>query len=256
MRIMLDAGHFADSNQSPVVPEYYESRQMWKLTEFLLRELTLYGFEVFKTREDEEKDLPLSKRGRSAKDCDLFISLHSNAVWGNGNEQIDRVDVFAPFDNINNSHKLGLTLATAIAECMGVSYGNVKTEKSKNGNFEYYSVLYGARAVGCPFYYIIEHSFHTNEYAARWLLNDENLKRLAAVEASVIAAYFGLAKKELLGDVNLDGKLSEEDYLLVKRAIMNVVELTPEQLKNADVNENGKVNAIDYILLKRRINGL
>ncbi len=252
MKIMLDAGHFGLSNQSPVVPEYYESKRMWKLCEILSEELKGYGFEVFKTRDDEERDLSLVKRGEKAKGCDLFISLHSNAVWGNGNEQIDRVDVFAPFDNVNNSHELGNLLADAVAEVMGVSYGNVKTQKSQNGNWEYYSVLYGARSVNCPYYYIIEHSFHTNKNAAIWLLDDDNLKKLAAVEAKVIAEYFGYKKNEK-GDVNLDGKLDDEDHRLVKRAVLNQVELTEEQKTLADMNEDSKVNAIDYMLLKRKI---
>ena len=30
-KICLDAGHYADYNRSPAVPEYYESRMNWKL---------------------------------------------------------------------------------------------------------------------------------------------------------------------------------------------------------------------------------
>lgn len=252
MKIMLDPGHFGDSNQSPVVPAYFESRQMWKLCDMLIEELESFGFEVYKTRYDAEKDLPLVKRGEMAKGFDLFVSLHSNAVAGNGNEKIDRVDVFAPYDNINNSHSLGVKLANAIAKCMSVSYGNLKTQKSQNGDWEYYSVLYGARNVGCPYYYIIEHSFHTNKNAALWLLKDENLKKLAIVESQVIADYFGFSKIKK-GDVDMNGKLDEEDYLLVKRAVMGREKLADEQKELADMNENGRIDAVDYALLKRKI---
>lgn len=252
MKIMLDAGHYGDSNQSPVVPEYFESRRMWKLCELLASELESFGFEVGKTRDNEEKDLPLVTRGEKAKGYDLFISLHSNAVWGTGNENIDRVDVFAAYDNINDSHTLGSLLADAVAKCMSVSYGNVKTQKSERGDWEYYSVLYGARNVGCPFYYIIEHSFHTNKKAAIWLLDDENLKALAAAEARVIADYFGFSKPKK-GDVDMNGYLDEEDHKLVKRVIMRREALSEEQKKLADMNENGRVDTIDYALLKRKI---
>ena len=252
MKIMLDAGHFGDSNQSPVVPEYFESRRMWKLCEMLSAELKSFGFEVEKTREDEEKDLPLVTRGEKAKGCDLFISLHSNAVWGSGNENIDRVDVFAPYDNINNSHALGSLLADAVAECMSVSYGNIKTQKSEKGDWEYYSVLYGARNVGCPFYYIIEHSFHTNKKAALWLLEDENLKKLAVAEAKVIADYFGFSKPKK-GDVDMNGQIDKDDYLLVKRAVMKRETLSEEQKKLGDMNENGRIDTVDYAILKRKV---
>jgi len=42
---------------------------------------------------------------------------------------------------------------------------------------------------------IIEHSFHTNRRAAKWLLEECNLDKLAKAEAQVIAAFFGCDKK-------------------------------------------------------------
>ncbi|MBO5869433.1 MAG: N-acetylmuramoyl-L-alanine amidase, partial [Clostridia bacterium] len=169
MKIMLDAGHYGYANQSPVVPEYYESRRMWVLCEYLAEELAVYGFEVFKTRDDIDVDRAIVARGEMAKGCDLFLSIHSNAVGNYGNEKIDRVDVYAAYDNLNNSHELAKLLAVAIADCMGVSGGAVQTRKSENGDWEYYGVLRGARSVGCPLFYILEHSFHTNTYATKWL---------------------------------------------------------------------------------------
>ena len=135
------------------------------ICEYLAEELSFYGFEVFKTRDDLEKDLPVVKRGEMAKGCDLFLSLHSNAVDGEKNEYIDRVHVFGAYDNLNNSHELAKILADAINECMGTSGGYVSTRKSDEGEREYYGVLRGARSVGCPLFYIVEHSFHTNKAA-------------------------------------------------------------------------------------------
>lgn len=66
----------------------------------------------------------------------------------------------------------------------------------RNGNGittddDYYGVLYGAHMVGTPGI-ILEHSFHSNTKSAKWLSNDDNLKKLAAAEAEVIANYFGM----------------------------------------------------------------
>lgn len=251
IRILLDAGHYGKFNQSPVVPEYWESRRMWILYKYLRGELEKYGFTVSGTRSDPEKDLAVYERGYLAKGCDLFISLHSNAVVVNGGESIDRVDVYAPYDNINNSHDLAARLAASVAELMNVSGGYVKTYKSERGNWEYYGVLRGARAAGCPLYYIIEHSFHTNKAAAQWLLQDANLKRLAAVEAAIIAAHFGIKTKFVSGDVDADGNVNSLDYMLIKRAVMGTYTMTEEQTKRADVNHDGKVDALDYLLTKR-----
>ncbi len=255
IKIMLDAGHYGSRNQSPAVPEYYESRRMWTLCEMLCEELEIYGFEVFKTRTDPETDLAVTKRGEMAKDCDLFISLHSNAVGGSGGANVDRVDVYAAYDNLNGSHELARLLSNAVAECMQVSEGKVKTRKSEKGDWEYYGVLRGARSVGCPLFFIIEHSFHTNEYAARWLLEDENLKKLARVEASVIAGYYGVVNEFEPGDVNMNGRIDPADYVLVKRAVLKTRKLTPEQEKLADMNKDGKIGSRDYIALKRKYLG-
>ena len=248
-KIMLDAGHYANYNQSTVISEYWESRRMWLLCELLFKELSDYGFTVFKTREDVETDLPVYERGKLASGCDLFISLHSNAC---DTESVNRVDVYAAYDNLNNSHELGLLLAKSVAELMGVSGGYVKTRKSDNAEDEYYGVLRGARRVGCPLYYIIEHSFHTNEKATRWLLDDANLKKLAKLEAAVIATYYGIKPKLVKGDVNMNGELDSEDILLIKRAYFGTFLLTEEQKELADMDNNGEIDSFDYILAKRK----
>ncbi|MBR5858441.1 MAG: N-acetylmuramoyl-L-alanine amidase [Clostridia bacterium] len=248
-KIMLDAGHYGKRNQSPAVPEYYESIQMWRLHLLLKRELEGYGFTVDTTRDVQEKDLAVVKRGEKSSGYDLFLSLHSNAV-GSGGEAVDRVDVYAPIDNRNNADELGLTLVKAVAECMGVTVGKCKTRKGKNG--EYYGVLRGASNVGCPLYYIIEHSFHTNERAAKWLLDEENLARLARVEAAVIAIYFGIKREYPLGDVDMNGVLDVYDIALIKRAYFGTVKLTDEQKRLADINTDGVIDVFDYLEATKR----
>ncbi len=250
-RIMLDAGHYGKRNQSPILPEYYESERMWLLCELLAKELSVLGFEVFKTRESLSKDLAVVERGKMAADCDLFLSLHSNAT-GNGNTKTDRVSVYAPFDGVNESHTLGKILASTVAACMDIKESCVKTRKSDKGDYDYYGVMRGARSVGCPLYYIIEHSFHTNEEAAKWLMSDENLKSLAIAEATAIAIYFGL-EPFIKGDVNQNGKLDIYDAILIKRAIMDTIRLSDRQLGLADLNCDGKLNTYDYIAMKKKL---
>ena len=59
----------------------------------------------------------------------------------------------------------------------------------------------------------------------------------------------------LLGDVNGNGEIEMYDYILVKRQIMNTIELTDVQMEVADVNGNGEIEMYDYILIKRHIMG-
>lgn len=199
-RICLDAGHYGKYNRSPVVKEYYESEMNWKLHLLLKKYLEGYGFEVITTRADQKEDLALYQRGATAKGCDLFISLHSNAAYSSSdpeakqkaNEKVDRVDIYAPLSG--KCHDLAKQLADRIVSVMGTSQGgNVKTRKSDSGA-EYYGVLRGAASVGVPGL-LIEHSFHTNARAAKWLLDDANLDKLAKAEAEILAKYYGMEAK-------------------------------------------------------------
>ena len=246
--IMLDAGHYGKYNRSPVVKEYYESEAMWTLHLLLKEELEKRGFGVKTTRKEQEKDMEVYERGRAAKGCDLFLSLHSNA---GDDPSVDRVEVYRPFDGGEDSLELGLALANGIASCMNVSYGKARTRESKEyPGTEYYGVLRGASKVGVPLYFILEHSFHTNEKATRWLLQEENLRRLAVTEADILQSFYGIS---LPGDVNGDGKVNTVDYVMLKRGIMGTRVLTPEEKQSADINADGRINTADYLLLKKKI---
>jgi hypothetical protein len=64
---------------------------------------------------------------------------------------------------------------------------------------------------------------------------------------------YGIKECSTRGDVNSNGKLDKYDYILVKRAIINTIELNEAQQEAADVNENGSVDKYDYVVLKRKI---
>lgn len=189
VRICLDAGHFAKYNRSPVVPEYYESDMNWKLHLMLKEELEKYkGVEVITTRADKDKDVGLEARGRFSKGCDLFISIHSN---GAERESADYPVVYYPISGACSD--LAKNIAKFVEVTMGTTEaGEAASRKSEKGNWDYYSVIYGAASVGVPGL-IVEHSFHTNAKSAKWLLDDNNLKKLAVGEAEVLAKHFGLA---------------------------------------------------------------
>ena len=200
--------------------------------------------------------MDLYERGKKAKGCDLFISLHSNAIgYGTvtpAQEKVNRVCVYHSFDNKNNSSVLGTALAGTVANVMGISENRLCTRVGITGKNEYYSVLRGARNIGCPLYYIIEHSFHTNTKSANWLLEDENLRKLARAEAICIHSYFYQIKK---GDVNKDGQVDSFDYLMVKSAVLGNLKLTEEQKEIADMNNDKQVDAFDYMILKSEVLG-
>jgi N-acetylmuramoyl-L-alanine amidase len=198
IKICLDAGHYGKYNQSPAVSKYYESDMAWKLHLKLKAYLENYSIEVITTRKNQDENLGLTARGKKAKGCDLFLSIHSNAAGDKVKESVDYPIAFVPING--SADELGEQLAKCVCQIMGTSQkGRSEAKKSSKGNYDYYSVINGAASVGVPGI-ILEHSFHTNTRATKWLLEDSNLDMLAKAEASVIAKYFNIkepAKIEL-----------------------------------------------------------
>ena len=204
VRICLDAGHVGSHyNQSPVVKSYYESAMVWSLHLKLKAALEARGFEVMTTRVNIDTNLGVYERGTASKGCDVFLSLHSNAC---GTESVDYPVVYRAYDNKNNVDTLALKIAKKVGELMGTAQaGRTATRKNSSGG-EYYGVLRGARAVGTPYYMLIEHSFHTNTKATKWLSEDANLDKLAVAEADILAEFFGMESSTTTEKTAIMGK--------------------------------------------------
>lgn len=271
IKICLDAGHYGKYNRSPVVPEYYESDMVWKLHMMQKEILESYGFEVVTTRENQATDRALSDRGRASAGCALFLSNHSNAC---GTESVDYPVAICLLDDDkiiidDESRRIGEILAKVVQETMQTRQaGRVSTRQSANdrdGNGmhddEYYGVLHGAKMAGTPGI-IMEHSFHTNASATRWLLNDSNLRKLAEAECKAIAQYYGMDKQSTPAEENHDmsrdefiefvGKVAMEDWkqrkiclpcVVVAQAVKESAFGTSELAKNANaifgIKKNG-----------------
>lgn len=243
IKICLDAGHVGSKyNQSPVVKTYYESAMVWKLHLKLKAELETRGFEVITTRADIDTDLGVYERGAASKGCNVFISLHSNAC---STESVDYPVVYRAYDNLNDVDVLALQIAKKIGELMGTNQaGRTATRKNSAGG-EYYGVLRGARAVDTPFYMLIEHSFHTNTAATKWLSVDANLDKLAVAEAELLADYFGVndtPKTEIMGEAHATAQQMAL-FCRSKNAEPKLTSCTLEQLAEIFLEE-GKAEGV------------
>lgn len=256
--VCLDAGHYGKYNRSPVVPEYYESDMNWKLHLLLKAELEKYGIQVKTTRADKAKDLGLEARGKASKDCDLFISLHSNAAEA---ESVKYVAAMYMVDDDcgvmdDQSKQFALRLAESVAAVMHLPYNtwSSKSSSDRDGNGykdDYYGVLRGAHTVHTPGV-IIEHGFHTNTATAKWLLVEGNLKKLAAAEAKTIAEWFNVEKKEekpvtftlTLTELS-EGAKGAQVKALQQLLMANSIEL-PKYGADGDFGAETKAGVIEY----------
>ena len=275
-KICIDAGHYGKYNRCPSNPAYYESDMTWKLHLLQKKYLEQLGAEVITTRPNQATDLALHARGTAARNCDLFISDHSNAVGSYMNELVDYVAVYhltadttTECDDISKT--IAKALAPAIADVMGTKQGykiltrQADYDRNSDGimNDNYYGVLHGARTVETPGL-ILEHSFHTNSTTVNWLLDDANLDRLARAEAQVIAKYFSGISVEVNKDTDVPycirvANVPEGDVLNIRKEPNASAEKTGELAYNnpnkftivAEQNGWGKLKSgIGWINLK------
>lgn len=153
--------------------------------------------------------------------------------------------VYRAYDNLNDVGVLALQIAKKIGELMGTNQaGRTATRKNSAGG-EYYGVLRGARAVGTPFYMLIEHSFHTNTAATKWLSVDANLDKLAVAEAELLADYFGIndtPKTEIMGEAHATAQQMAL-FCRSKNAEPKLTSCTLEQLAEIFLEE-GKAEGV------------
>lgn len=192
MKICIDAGHYAGYNKYPPFPQYSEGTQMWKLANKLKTKLEKCGIEIVMTKNSVESNPGLNTRGSKAKGCDMFISLHSNAV-GSGISTTRGVECYRSI--FNNGDTFAAGLCDVVSKTMNTTNRGAKTRKG-SGNWDYYGVIKGAVDVGCKKAYLIEHGFHTSVDDASFLINDNNLDKLAEAECDYICAFFGIKKPE------------------------------------------------------------
>lgn len=200
IKIMLDPGHNMARYNQGAAPGYWEGERMWRLYELLRPALEKRGFIVGGTKSKCDQALDVVTRGRMARGYDVFISLHSNAA---ADPKVDRpVGIYFVDDDCGPIDQESRELAVLLSEVVGVTMDtrgaaqqySSKSARDRDGdgrkNDDYYGMLYGCHQVGVPGI-ILEHSFHTNEQAALWLLSDANLRRLAEAEADALAEYYG-----------------------------------------------------------------
>lgn len=215
--VCLDPGHDkAKYNRSRVVPEYYEGQQMWELSCLLKEKLEGLGIRVITTKSRADQKVSLSSRGKKGKNAELLISLHSNAA---STGEPDWVTVLHQQPEQSEAAARSEEFAQVIGEGVSALLGRkrkIKTRKSahdRDGDGildDYYGVLRSACAVGTPAV-ILEHGFHTNESCARWLLDRNNLEKLAQLEAQIVADWFSM------------GSYTREDFI---RRVQNAIGAT------------------------------
>lgn len=198
IKICLNAGHSGKTNRSPAVSDYFESEMAWKLHKLVGEALSKYNVEVVYTRSNINENLGNQARGQKARGCVAYYSFHSNATGtSKPNNDVDYPLCIVTTDS-SNIKTLAGNIGKTIKEMMHTKQNNKVWTKLTNDGREWYGELRGCSDAGVPGI-IIEHSFHTCEQSALWLMDESNLRAIAEAEAELIATYHGAT---LLTDCN------------------------------------------------------
>ena len=194
---------------------------MFDLQAFLKEALESYGFEVVCTRKSVEESPSLYDRAAIGKDCDLLVSLHTNAVSNEVNTYTDYVCVFYPMSG--EKRELAQQMSDTIAALMGTKQkAQIRSRVNSAGNADYYGIIRHSVRNGVPAL-LLEQSFHTHPGTTAWLLDDGNLRRLAAAEAAVIAKHYGMEVLEMryqtVGDLKADERYGKTYLPTIEKLI-------------------------------------
>ena len=209
MKVLIDPGH-APGNANGGRYGFKEYAGMWKLSNFLKDALINSSVRAELTRA-EHTDPPLEVRGGMAKGHDMFISQHSNAFNG----MVRGVECFYSVARPNDRAIAG-KLTAAVSRLMDNPDRGAKNRVGNSG-MDFYGVIRAAVAAGCPHVFLMENGFHDNELDEAFLLKDENLQRIAEVQAQVILDALGVKK-------------ASHESRLMKCPIIGTSALSAEQL--------------------------
>lgn len=200
IKICLDAGHAGYENKGCKVKkgnksvQYWESVMTWKLTNYLKKRLETYpNVKVVMTKKSRNDDHGVYDRGRMAKGCNMFLSIHSN--WAPSNKTdypLAIVSAKTKKDGkvlYNKAYPLAKKLVIAVKDTIKTKQNYQIWTKKNNDGTNWYGVIRGAAAVKVPGI-ILEHSFHSNKSVCGWLLTDANLIIMANKEAEIIKKHF------------------------------------------------------------------
>jgi N-acetylmuramoyl-L-alanine amidase len=200
IKFTIDPGHYKGYNAGVIRP-YYEGEGMYKLGLYLKKELEKYeGFSATLTRGSIESNPSVEQRGRMAANngSEVCISLHSDAF---NTQSAIGVTILRSIKRPGSKslvNKMGKAIATEMKKTTGITYfrGSIVRPYAPGMNLDWLGVLReSVKSPDVKHSFLIEHGFHSNKKECAYLMNDENLKSLAKVEAKVFAEYYGVELK-------------------------------------------------------------
>lgn len=202
VRVVIDPGHGGENLGTDYLP-IPEKLYTMQVALYMKEELEKYkNVEVYLTRTNDV-DVSLSERAEYAQNvnADFLFSLHfnmslSHTLYGS--------EIWVPSEGIlySQGYSAGNEFLMQFEQELGLFNRGIKTRIGKNGT-DYYGIIRQCAIRSIPAI-IVEHCHvdHINDIAA--IQSQDKLKELGICDATAVARYFGLEKK--------DGSISYGEY--------------------------------------------
>lgn len=225
--ILIDAGHGGKDRVNIGYSGKYVEADGNLMFSLALQEYLKPYFKIKMVRTDDST-VNLNDRGYMARDCDIVISIHSDAystpTVGGTSVYISR---YLP-NNADLGHKVGL----AIANTLKIAYRGTKTRNY--GEDDYYAMIRIPYQLKVPYVFLIERAFHSNPTEEQKLLDEELTKDSARAMADAIIEYFNLGGDKDM-QIQFKGKTTEVETLFVEKDNRNYVKVNNIYLPVADI---------------------
>ena len=236
MKVCLDPGHYEGYNRG-YNKAYAEGTAMFNYSRKLGAQLLQHGIEVIYTKKTVDANPSLMTRGKTAKGCDLFVSLHSNGV---NDPKAYGVSTFYSIKRDEDKTPAQNWCDRLAALIVGGTRSRGATTRKGGGDWDYYTVIQGAVAVGCPHVFLIEHGFHSNPDECAWLMQEENLDAMAELECHIICDILGIPFEPKVTTIaNPDGKVIYAYYGPATTARKLAYVPPGQEVKRTGIKKNG-----------------
>lgn len=223
LKIILSAGHGVGKahNRGSICSNEGDNNYYYSL--ILKEELETYqDIKVDLVRNNINDNPHITNRSAMGKGYDLYLSLHSNAPGGT-NQNVRGTEIFDSVERPNKA--LATKLCEATATLFNHNNRGVKYREGQPG-FNWYGELRFNEAKSSM---IVENGFHTNPIDCNYYKN--NHKKLAEIQANVIAEHYKLRKKIIKGTLILSKATATikqmQEWAKSKKANKLFIDLAP-----------------------------
>ena len=244
--IVIDPGHGGyDGGASSILGDK-ESELNWQIAKYMKAELETYsGVKVYITRGKNEWHTNTGRGHFGIQiGADFQISIHNNSSGNAGtNGYVAYGSVRGETAEATKNMCLNLDRYAQAAGLSLFSGGYLTRSSTNDPNMDYYTFIDEGNRSGIPSI-IVEHTFLTNQSDATYIRDLYNQQKIGYANATAVAEYYGLSKRQITDGQTLNLERSYSAYFVPASAKGEVPSYTSSDSNIAYVRSDGLITAV------------